>query len=219
VDGAAVTSPNFNASGATLWRCAQPLILASKSFGRRLVLQQTGLPFVSMPAAVDERALEQEVRAKGGGADDVSLALARAKALHISAQHPDSFVLGADQVASCDGRLFGKPKDMTAAAEQLLQLSGHVHRLHSAVVLARGGVIKFETVSHADLSMRPLNEDFLKIYLGAVGEAALGSAGAYQIEGLGVHLFSEIKGDHWTILGLPLLPVLEALRRESALTG
>jgi septum formation protein len=214
-----VTSQNTKASSAKLWRRDQPLILASKSWGRRLVLQQTGIPFDCMPAEIDERALEREIRAEGGGPDEVALGLARAKALHISAQSPESYVLGADQVASCDGRLFGKPKDLPAAAEQLSLLAGRVHRLHSAVVLARGGIAGFETISHADLTMRPLSADFLEAYLEAVGEAALGSAGAYQIEGLGVHLFSAISGDHWTILGLPLLPVLEALRRESALAG
>jgi septum formation protein len=214
-----VTALNPNASGACLWRGSQPLVLASKSWGRRLVLQQTGIPFVCAPAEIDERALEQEILAKGGGPDEVALGLARAKALKASARTPDSYVLGADQVASCENRLFGKPKDLAAAEEQLSALSNRVHRLHSAVTLALGGAVIFETVAHADLSMRELSRDFLRAYLKAVGESALGSAGAYQIEGLGVHLFSHIAGDHWTILGLPLLPVLEALRRESALMG
>ncbi len=213
-----MTSSN-QTSGASLWRHARPLVLASRSCGRRLVLQQTGIPFVCAPADVDEREIELAILTKGGGPDEVALALARAKALKISAQEPQSFVLGADQVASCDGRLFGKPKDMAQALEQLTFLSGRAHRLHSAVALALGGAIGFETVSHADLCMRALSEDFLQAYLTAVGENALGSAGAYQIEGLGAHLFGAISGDQWTILGLPLLPVLEALRREAALIG
>ncbi|HEY8260823.1 MAG TPA: Maf family protein, partial [Methylosinus sp.] len=107
--------------------------------------------------------------------------------------------------------------DLAAAAEQLRFLSGRTHRLHSALALARDGVLLFETVAHADLTMRPFSEDFLAIYLDIVGESATTSAGAYQIEGLGIHLFEHVAGDHWTILGLPLTPLLAALRREGAL--
>ena len=183
------------------------------------MLEQTGIPFEAVPAEVDERALERTILGQGGGGDSVVCELARAKALAISAANPDSFVLGADQAASCEQRLFGKPADLTEAARQLAFLAGRTHRLHSAAALARGGVIVYETVSHADMRMRPLSKAFIDFYLSIVGQAALTSAGAYQVEGLGVHLFAAISGDHWTILGLPILPVLEALRREGALLG
>lgn len=214
-----MTANNLSPGASHLWQCAQPLILASKSWGRRLVLQQTGIPFVAMPAELDERKIEDEIRAKDGGADEVARALARAKALKISLTAPEAYVLGADQVASCDGRLFGKPGALAEAAQQLAFLSGRPHRLHSAVALARGGSILFETVSHAELRMRELSASFIEAYLIVAGDGALSSAGAYQIEGMGVHLFSEVAGDHWTILGLPILPVLDALRRELALLG
>jgi septum formation protein len=212
-----MTAPETLASAGRFWRSAQPLILASKSQGRQLALRQTGIPFIAMPAEIDERALERGVLAKGGGADAVVSELARAKALAISADNPGSLVLGADQAASCEQRLFGKPGDLTEAAGQLAFLAGRTHRLHSAAALARDGVVLFETVAHADMRVRPLSDAFINAYLAAVGETALTSAGAYQAEGTGVHLFTAISGDHWTILGLPLLPVLEALRREGTL--
>lgn len=213
-----ITSEVLDPAGR-FWLPSQPLILASKSRGRQLVLQQTGIPYFVSPAEIDERALERRIISRGGGADAVVSELARAKALAISAEKPEFFVLGADQAASCEGRLFGKPGDLNEAARQLAFLAGRTHRLHSAVALARGGAILFETVSYADLRMRPLSNHFIDAYLTTVGEAALTSAGAYQVEGVGVHLFADISGDHWTILGLPLLPVLEALRREGALFG
>ena len=201
------------------WRAREPLILASKSLGRRLALQQTGIPFITQPIDLDERKLEAEVLAAGGGPDGVVLALASAKALAVSRENTGAFVLGADQAASCEGRLFGKPEDLASAERQLRFLSGRRHRLHSGIALARDGQILFENVSWADLTMRPLGEEFIGAYLAVVGEATLSCAGAYQIEGLGAHLFSAVEGDHWTILGLPLLQALEALRREGALLG
>lgn len=199
-----------------LWRCDHPLVLASKSAGRRLALAQTGAPFEIEPADVDERALESDVVAEGGGADEIAAALARAKALAVRASAA-TYVIGADQVASCEGRIFGKPATMAQAKELLGFLSGRTHRLHSAIALARSGGIVFETVAHADMTMRNLSNAFIDAYLEEIGEAALTSAGAYQVEGLGAHLFEKIAGDHWTILGLPLLPLLNALRREGVL--
>ncbi|WP_174242433.1 Maf family protein [Methylosinus sp. C49] len=193
------------------------MILASKSKGRRMALEQTGAPFLIHPAEIDERAVEAEVLAAGGDADAVATRLAGDKAKGVSLARPGALVLGADQVASCEGRRFGKPQTVAAAGEQLRFLSGRTHRLHSAVALARDGAIIFETVAHADLTMRAFSDDFLARYLEIVAEEATTSAGAYQIEGLGVHLFERIIGDHWTIIGMPLLPVLEALRREGAI--
>jgi septum formation protein len=192
------------------WRPDASLILASKSEGRRLVLAQAGLPFESRPADVDERGVEASLGPVG--ADAVAAELARAKALAVSAEAPGRLVIGADQVASCETRIFGKPEDREKAAELLRFLSGRRHRLHSAIALARDGAVIFETVAHADLTMRMLSDDFIAAYLDAMGDKALASAGAYQVEGLGAQLFSKVEGDHWTIMGLPILPLLDALR-------
>lgn len=202
---------------AAFWLAAEPLILASKSKGRRMALEQSGLPFLIHPAEIDERAIETEVVAAGGDADAVAARLARDKASLVSRARPGALVVGADQVASCEGRRFGKPATVAAAAEQLRYLSGRTHRLHSAIALARDGHIIFETLAHADLTMRAVSSEFLARYLDSFAEEATTSAGAYQIEGLGVHLFERVAGDHWTIVGLPMLPLLAALRREGAL--
>lgn len=199
------------------WRADAPLILASRSAGRQAVLAQSGVPFEARPADVDERGIES--RLGPVGADAVAHALARAKARAVSARSLGRLVLGADQVASCEDRIFGKPETMEQAAQLLRFLSGRRHRLHSAVALVRDGAIIFETVSHADLTMRDLSDGFIAAYLAAMGETALASAGAYQVEGLGAQLFSKVAGDHWTIMGLPILPVLDALRREGALNS
>ncbi|PPD46531.1 MAG: septum formation inhibitor Maf [Methylocystis sp.] len=209
---------DFHVSGdpsSPFWRAGAPLILASKSAGRRQVLLQAGIPFETRPADVDERAIETGLGAVG--ADDIALALARAKAGVVSKLAPGRLVLGADQVASCEGRIFGKPENTEKAAELLRFLSGRGHRLHSAMALVRDGSVLFEAVMPADLTMRPLSEAFIAAYLAAMGETALTSAGAYQVEGLGAQLFSQVSGDHWTIMGLPILPLLDALRREGAL--
>lgn len=184
---------------AVFWRETQALLLASKSAGRRLALSQAALPFEVLPAEIDERAVERRVIRDGGGPDAVVLALSRAKALKISKDHPGRLVVGADQAGSLDGQIFGKPADLAAAKRQLAALSGRSHRLHSGFALARGEEILFEAVAHADLSMRRLDDAFIEAYLAAVGDLALNSAGAYQIEGLGAHLFEKIAGDHWTL--------------------
>lgn len=199
------------------WRADAPLILASKSAGRRLVLTQAGLPFEIRPTDVDERAIEAALGPVG--ADAVAAELARAKALAVSVGERGRFVIGADQVASCEGRIFGKPKTTAKAAELLRFLSGRRHRLHSALALARDGAVVFETIAHADLTVRALSESFIEAYIETMGETALTSAGAYQVEGLGAQLFSKVDGDHWTIMGLPILPLLDALRQNGALMG
>lgn len=202
-------------TSASLWRNDAPLILASKSAGRRQVLAQAGVPFEARPADVDERAIEAGLG--DVGPDAVAAALARAKALAVSKEAPGRLVLGADQVASCGERMFGKPETLEKAAELLRFLSARRHRLHSALALARDDAILFETVAHADLTMRALSDDFIDAYLDEMGETALTSAGAYQVEGLGAHLFESVSGDHWTIMGLPVLPLFDALRRFGAL--
>lgn len=199
----------------TFWRLPQPLVLASASAGRQHVLREADIPFEAIPADVDERAIEASLGSRDP--DMIAQALARAKAAAVAVRAPGRFVLGADQVASCEGRLFGKPASMAAAADLLRFLSARRHRLHSAVALLRDGDCILETVAHADIEMRALSESFIARYLDVVGDRALASAGAYQVEGAGAHLFAAVLGDHWTIMGLPLLPVLECLRREGAL--
>lgn len=199
------------------WLKSEPLVLASASAGRRLALEQTGIPFTIHPATIDERVIEREIHESGGDADAVATELAKRKALSVSIEETGRLVLGADQLASCDGRIFGKPDDVDVARRQLKFLSGRTHRLHSAVCIVCDGAVVFQTVAHADLHMRALNDAFIERYLNEAGKAVLGSVGCYQLEGLGVHLFQSISGDHWTILGLPLLPVLDALRRQGAL--
>jgi septum formation protein len=193
-----------------LWR-AEPLILASKSSVRRTLLQAAGIEVEIEPARIDERVVEA---AKGvsASAQDVALLLAREKALDVAGRRSKSTVLGADQTLALGERRFSKPASTEAAREQLKALAGRTHELHSAVAVARGGDILFETVATARLTMRPLSATFLDAYLAAVGDRVSSSVGAYQLEGLGVHLFERIEGDHFTILGLPLLPLLAYFR-------
>jgi septum formation protein len=199
-----------------LWLADRPLLLASKSASRRMLLQGAGIPLELMVAEIDERAVE----AKAGldDPDGVAALLAREKALAVAAQAPDRLVLGADQTLALGQRRFSKPTDRAAAREQLKLLRGQAHTLHSAVAIVRDRRPIFEHRATAHLIMRPFSDAFLESYLDAVGDAVTTSVGAYQVEGIGVQLFERIEGDHSTILGLPLLPVLAALRRERALS-
>jgi len=194
----------------SLWRAA-PLVLASKSSVRRALLEAAGIEVEIEPARIDERAVEAS-KAAAASADKVALLLAREKALEVAARKSNSTVLGADQTLALGTRRFSKPANPAAAREQLKMLAGKTHELHSAVAIARGGNIVFETVATARLTMRPLSDTFLDAYLAAAGERVLSSVGAYQLEGLGVHLFERIEGDHFTVLGLPLLPLLAYFR-------
>jgi septum formation protein len=199
-----------------LWLADRPLLLASKSASRRMLLQGAGIPLELMAAEIDERAVEAKA-----GLDDpggVAALLAREKALAVAAQAPDRLVLGADQTLALGQRRFSKPTDRAAAREQLKLLRGQAHTLHSAVAIVRDRRPIFEHRATAHLIMRPFSDAFLESYLDAVGDAVTTSVGAYQVEGIGVQLFERIEGDHSTILGLPLLPVLAALRRERALS-
>jgi septum formation protein len=198
-----------------LWRAAAPLVLASRSRARKDLLTAAGIPFDAFAAAINERAIEAKLAASGVGASEVALQLSRAKSLKISAKLPGRLVIGADQVLCFEGQLFGKAADRVAAMSQLQILSGRTHELHAGCCVVRDGKILFETVSVARLSCRPLSHDFIETYLSQAG--GLDSAGTYRIEGLGVHLFDAIAGDHWTILGLPLLPLLKFLREEGFL--
>lgn len=188
------------------------LILASSSSTRQRLLRAAGVAFSTEAAAVDETAvLESLAAAKVRGRDAADL-LAELKALKVSGRRAGVFVIGADQVLTCDGRFFSKPETVAAARAQLLQLSGKTHVLSSAVCVARDGAIVWRDVQEARLTMRALSDAFLDVYLAQAGADILGSVGAYHVEGLGIQLFSRIDGDTFTILGLPLLPLLDFLR-------
>jgi septum formation protein len=199
----------------TLWRGKTPLILASQSRARQALLTQAGIDFKTVPAELDERALQQTSGLSAPG--EIAAHLARAKALAVSSRQPGGYVVGADQTLALGTRLFSKPTGRAQAAEQLRALAGRSHELHSAVAVARDREILFEEVATARMNMRRLGEAEIETYLDQAGEAVTTSVGAYQLEGLGVHLFERIEGDHFTILGLPLLPLLAFLRSERLL--
>ncbi|MCR4524357.1 MULTISPECIES: Maf family protein [Bosea] len=201
----------MNASSG-LWLAAEPLILASGSATRRDMLLAAGIPVEVVKPDIDERAVEKPLVDRGVPADQVAAALACAKALAVSRDRPGRLVLAADQTLTCDGVPFHKPVDMVAAERQITALAGRTHELHSAVVIARNGAPLAEELEAARLTMRPLQPEFIARYLAVAGSAALSSVGGYQIEGPGAQLFDRIEGDHFTILGLPLLAVLTALR-------
>ncbi|HEV7879599.1 Maf family nucleotide pyrophosphatase [Bradyrhizobium sp.] len=199
----------------TIWRGTKPLILASKSAARQALLANAGIAFEAIPAELDERAIEVASALSAPG--EIAALLARDKALFVSARHPDRFVVGADQTLMLGERLFSKPAGRAQAAAQLRALAGQSHELHSATAVGRDGEILFENVSIARMTMRSLDDAAISAYLDAAGESVTTSVGAYQLEGLGVHLFERIEGDHFTILGLPLLALLRFLRSQGLL--
>jgi septum formation protein len=199
----------------TLWRGTHPLILASQSRTRHALLANAGISLEAVPADIDERELQQNSGLSAPG--EIAALLARRKAVSVSLQQPGRFVVGADQTLARGARLFAKPAGRAQAAEQLRALAGGSHELHSAVAVVHDGKILFEAVNIARMTMRQLGEREIDAYLDAAGEAVTTSVGAYQLEGLGVHLFERIEGDHFTILGLPLLPLLAFLRSERLL--
>ena len=195
-----------------LWRGTSPLILASQSSARKTLLANAGLKFETVTADIDERGIQAASKLSNPG--EIGLLLAREKAKAVSAKRPGCYVIGADQTLALGERLFNKPAGRNQALAQLRDLAGHSHELNSAVAVAHDGKIVFEDVSVARMTMRPMSEGELSAYLDAAGDAVTTSVGAYQLEGLGIHLFERIEGDHFTILGLPLLPLLAFLRRE-----
>jgi septum formation protein len=199
----------------TLWRGRDPLILASQSRARQMLLANAGLRCEAVPAEIDERGAQQASGLLAPG--EIAALLAREKALWVSSRHPRGYVIGADQTLALEQRLFSKPAGPAQAAEQLRDLAGRSHELHSAVAVARDGKILFEAAAVARMTMRQLSGAEIRAYLDEAGEAVTSSVGAYQLEGLGVHLFERIEGDHFTILGLPLLPLLAFLRSERLL--
>jgi septum formation protein len=194
-----------------------PIILASGSATRRDILESAGLAVIVDRPDVDEDTVKRDCRSRGLSAAETAETLAAAKAAQVAVRHPGSITLGADQMLESDGEWFDKPSDRAAAIQQIGRLSGRTHRLISAVVAMRGATVIWRTVDRAELTMRPLSSAFIESYLDRVGDRVLSSVGGYQIEGPGIQLFSEIRGDHFTILGMPLLPLLGFLRGEGVI--
>lgn len=195
------------------------ILLASKSPFRAALMKNAGLDFKAVEAKIDERAVEATFDGSGATPEDVALVLGEAKALDVSDRHANSLVIGCDQTLSLDDEIFHKAADMDAARRQLLKLSGKTHELNSAVVIARGGEILWRHVGVARMTMRALDPGFIGRYLARIGDTALSSVGCYQIEGVGLQLFEKIDGDYFTIVGLPMLPLLAKLREIGAIDG
>jgi septum formation protein len=193
------------------------VVLASASRARAELLRGAGLAIDIDPANVDEDAVKESLRAEGAGADRVAEALSDLKALKISRRHPGALVVGADQTLDCNGVWFDKPPDLDHLRGHLTALSGQTHVLHAGVSVMRDGERLWGIVDPARLTMRRLSSDFIDRYVAAVGEDALGSVGGYRLEGLGAQLFSRVEGDYFTVLGLPLLPLLGFLRQNGAI--
>nr|WP_321981044.1 Maf-like protein [uncultured Cohaesibacter sp.] len=194
-----------------------PLILASKSQARAQLLSNAGLSFETSVAQIDERAAEQPLLAAGASPADIATLLAQVKATEVSVRNPGALVIGADQTLGFGDKRFNKPEDDAAARRQLLELAGQSHQLNSAVSCAKDGEILWSHVSTATLTMRPLSPEEIGRYMARVGDQVRSSVGCYQLEGLGVQLFEKIDGDYFTILGLPLLPLLGYLRDHQGL--
>jgi len=200
-----------------LWLAEQPLVLASRSEARGKILAAAGLPFEVRPAELDERAVEAELNPPDAAA--AARLLARAKAEAVAKTAPGRLVLGADQTLARGDQRFSKPADRAEAAEQLRALRGRTHELHSALALVNGGAVLYSHVDTARLTMRDFSDAFLDDYLDMMGNHALASVGGYQLEGIGIHLFERVEGDYFTILGLPLLPLLAFLREKGLIAG
>lgn len=193
------------------------LVLASASGARIALLQNAGLDFTARAAAIDERAVEAPLVQSRIAAAGIALGLAEAKALDVAAGEPDALVIGADQVLAAGGERWNKPASLADARAQLLALSGRVHTLHTAVAVVHDKAVLWRHEDAAHMHMRDLSPDLIESYLERVGDKALTSVGAYQLEGPGIQLFDRIEGDFFTILGLPLLPLLKFLRGEGVL--
>jgi septum formation protein len=189
---------------------APSLILASASPSRRQLLANAGLVFTIEPSGIDEDEVKRSLGSRAAP-QELASTLAEMKAVKVSARHPEAMVVGADSTLACNGRMFDKPTDLAAARKQLQTLRGQTHELFSSVVVARSGARLWHWSERARLTMRQLNDGFIDNYLARAGDDVLTSVGAYQLEGLGAHLFSRVDGDYFTILGLPLLPLLSFL--------
>jgi septum formation protein len=203
--------------GVSLPAAAAAVVLASASPVRAALLRAAGVPLTVDVAAIDEAEVKTSLRTARAEPAAIAEALAELKAQRVAHRHPGSLTIGADQVLECDGMLFDRPSDLAAARSQLLALRGRDHRLVSAVVLMRDGRRVWHHADRANLKMRNFSTAFLDRYLQSAGDAALSSVGAYQLEGIGAQLFAAIDGDYFTILGLPLLPLLDILREHGIL--
>ncbi|MFT5487091.1 MAG: septum formation protein [Paracoccaceae bacterium] len=205
-------SPRFIGSPEAL------IVLASASITRRGLLEGAGVPHIVEPSRVDEDEIKISLRAEGANGTAIAEVLAEAKAMYVSRKHPDKMVLGADQVLECDGETFDKPVDRDDALNQLQRLRGKCHSLISYAVMARGGQRIWQAVDCATLEIRAdASDEFLNAYLDAAGDDAFNGPGGYRIESLGAQLFSHIDGSHFTILGLPMLALLDYLRANGVL--
>lgn len=200
---------------------ATRLILASGSAARKSLLEAAGLAFDVIPAEIDEGAVRDAIINSGSPLDAAEIAgvLAAAKARNISLIHPDALVIGADQVLALGDRIYSKADSLAAAREVLSGLRGRTHDLVSAVALARDGTVHWQTSAVAQMTMRDFSDEFLATYLERTGDRILHSVGCYELEGQGVQLFERIEGDYFTILGIPLLPLLARLRKEEMVTA
>jgi len=195
------------------------LVLASASAVRARLLREAGVPFDVRPAEIDETAVKSTLHQQGVAVADFALALAEAKALNVSAVSPQSLVLGCDQTLLCGARLFDKPRDIAEARENLAFLRGKEHQLICAAVLAKNGETVWRYEERAHLSMREFSDAFLDTYLKSEGAQIVSSVGCYQLEGLGAQLFSAVKGDYFTVLGLPLISLLGLLREQGVVAS
>jgi septum formation protein len=195
------------------------LVLASTSPFRAAILKNAGLDFRAEAAGIDERSVEAPLLETGATAEDIAAILAEAKAMDVSERNPGALVLGGDQTLSLEGKLFHKPDDMEEARFHLLSFSGKTHQLWSALSLVRNGEPVWRHVSVAHMRVRPLSPQFIGRYLARAGDAALKSVGAYQYESLGIQLFDGVDGDYFTIVGLPILPLLKKLRDLGEIDG
>jgi septum formation protein len=198
-----------------LWLAQEPLVLASRSKTRQMLLVAAGVPVEACPADLDERGLEAKANLQSAGA--VAVLLAREKAIATAELRPGRLTLGADQTLALGADRFAKPPDRTAARAQLRALRGRSHELHSAIAFVQDGKVLYEYVSVARMMMRAFTDEFLENYFDAIGQGVTTTVGVYQIEGLGVQLFDCIEGDYFTVLGLPLMEALAFLRRRGCL--
>lgn len=203
----------------TAARSTRPVVLASASPARQRLLAAAGVIAESEPAGIDEAEVKRSLKEEGAGARDLVVALAELKALRVSRRRPGALVIGADQVLVVGESMFDKPADRAQARAQLVALRGREHRLLSAVAVALDTVAIWRQLDEARLTMRDFADDFLDAYLDALGDKAFDSVGAYQLEGLGAQLFSAVRGDYFTVLGLPLLPLLGFLREHGVELG
>jgi septum formation protein len=197
----------------------EPLILASGSATRREMLERAGVEIIVDPPMVDEDGIKSEGKVHRWTAGVTAGKLAEAKGLEVARRHPGLIVLGADQMLECDGVWFDKPADRASAARQIAGLSGRTHTLFSAIAAVRGGAVIWRGLDTAEMTVRSLSPEFIESYLDRVGDAVLGSVGGYQVEGMGIQLFDAIRGEHSTILGMPLIPLLGFLREQGVIAS